>query len=471
MLDYAIVIDKFYKVVKQVYKIPHWLAFSIVYLIYFIDSYSELDPDFGWHVKSGEQILNHGIPSHDIFTYTASDFPWIGHEWLNDSIVYILNNFGGYFALSLVFAGLWTLSMKIATGRASGMLPIIASISTIPFSGVRTLTWTMLGVATLLWVLRDKSKKYLNYTPLLFLVWSNIHGSFVIGFIIILYYALFSKSKKLLFLLILSSIASLINPYGWKVYEEIFRTLTDTTLRSNITEWGFLRPNHIIILYPIVWLSGYIYFNNKGWRRFVSLPVLLFVLSLNSNRMFPIFVLVSLFDFFEFSKKFAHDLPKQINKIAKLIISVVGTIFLIVPICIYLNEIKNLKFDRESDYPSRIASYLNENPCHGNTFNHYDFGGYLIWKVPIQKVYIDGRMPSWSLNGLNYMQRYNDVLKNTDIRKNEFYKFNIKCAVLTKNGNLDSKIRKELLAEGWIMIVSDERAALLVSEQTTTIKF
>lgn len=444
--------------------IPHWLAFSLVYLIYFLDAYSELDPDFGWHIKSGEQILKYGIPSHDIFTFTASNFPWIGHEWFSDILVYLIHTFGGYLLLSMIFAGLWTVSIKIATGKASGVIAIIASISTIQFSGVRSLTWTVLAVAVLIWTLRNKSKKYLEYIPFIFLIWSNIHGSFVIGFVIVLYYAWLNKSIKLIYLLPLCVLATLFNPYGVNVYVEIFRTLTDSTLRVNINEWGILIPNQTIILYPILWLTGYIYFYKKEWKYVANLSVILLFLGLSSMRMYPIFVIVSLFDFYEFSKKFTTELRFNKNKSAKFIIITLGFIFVIAPLLIYLDEIKNIKFDRDSKYTPAIAKYIVENPCKGNMFNMYDFGGYLIWKSPNQKVYIDGRMPSWSLNDFNYMETYKKVLRDTDFRKKEFDKFNITCAVLTKNANIDSKLRQELLSEGWKTASSDISASLLIKQ-------
>ena len=56
-------------------------------VIWWVSSHRQ-DADFGWHYRSGEYIVAHGVPAHDTFTYTAPDFPWINHEWLHDVMVY-----------------------------------------------------------------------------------------------------------------------------------------------------------------------------------------------------------------------------------------------------------------------------------------------------------------------------------------------------------------------------------------------
>jgi hypothetical protein len=55
------------------------------------------------------------------------------------------------------------------------------------------------------------------------------------------------------------------------------------------------------------------------------------------------------------------------------------------------------KHKRLSDYgyPQNAIAYLKTRLPAGQIFSTYDWGGYLIWKLPEKKVFIDGRMPSW----------------------------------------------------------------------------
>src|ERR1035437_9501378 len=48
------------------------------------------DPDFFWHIKVGQWILQNGFPHHDLFTYTVSQHPFITHEWLSEVIMSFL---------------------------------------------------------------------------------------------------------------------------------------------------------------------------------------------------------------------------------------------------------------------------------------------------------------------------------------------------------------------------------------------
>lgn len=46
-------------------------------------------------------------------------------------------------------------------------------------------------------------------------------------------------------------------------------------------------------------------------------------------------------------------------------------------------------------YPTQAVQYLHAHMPKERIFSTYDWGGYLLWKLPEKKDYIDGRMPSW----------------------------------------------------------------------------
>ena len=76
-----------------------------------------LDPDFGWHLQAGNYIREHGIPSHDVFSYTAADFRWINHEWGSDVLLSLIYGLGGYLLAAIMAALLWTMAIVLAAGR------------------------------------------------------------------------------------------------------------------------------------------------------------------------------------------------------------------------------------------------------------------------------------------------------------------------------------------------------------------
>ena len=117
----------------------------------------------------------------------------------------------------------------------------------------------------------------------------------------------------------------------------------------------------------------------------------------------------------------------------------------------------------ESRYPREIAQSLQTGVCsHGNLYNDYNIGGYLIWRAPRQKVYIDGRMPSWQYGGVKIMDNYYRVVRDASFRQREFARFHIVCAAITA----DTAFAKELRQSGWkpVIVNSAEFTLLKVSE-------
>lgn len=59
--------------------------------------------DVWWHLKTGQYIIEHqSIPELDPFSYTASDRPWINHQWLADVLLYTTYKLSGFKGLVLL---------------------------------------------------------------------------------------------------------------------------------------------------------------------------------------------------------------------------------------------------------------------------------------------------------------------------------------------------------------------------------
>jgi hypothetical protein len=58
-------------------------------------------------------------------------------------------------------------------------------------------------------------------------------------------------------------------------------------------------------------------------------------------------------------------------------------------------DLQGTPLSEESFYPQKALQYLQTDMPDGEIFSKYGWGGYLIWKLPERRVFIDGRMPSW----------------------------------------------------------------------------
>ncbi len=244
------------------------------------------DAGIGWHIRTGQQIVTtHAIPRVDPFSSTMHGKPWFAWEWMYDVLFGQLERVAGLngvvwftaFVIALVFA--WTLHLLVRRGTgllfALGLVLLAASASMIHFlARPHVLSWLF----TLAWfAILDSSERCstaghrygqkqwrLWVLPFLMLVWVNLHGGFLVAFVLLGIYAVSAawewfhfregKLDELLLKLkarqrartlglvgILAASATLVNPYGWNLHVHIYRYLSSRFLMDHIDE--FQSPN------------------------------------------------------------------------------------------------------------------------------------------------------------------------------------------------------------------------------------
>src|SRR4051812_26422860 len=84
------------------------------------------DNSFFWHLRTGEYILDHGIPHHDVFSYTAPGAKWVAQSWLAELTYALLyRSMGGSgirLVVGLVGAGIGMLTYRLALRPGGGPL-------------------------------------------------------------------------------------------------------------------------------------------------------------------------------------------------------------------------------------------------------------------------------------------------------------------------------------------------------------
>lgn len=444
--------------VCRLYFLNSPLLYGIVFILFFAKSFFSLDPDFGWHLASGQYIVAHGIPYHDIYSYTMPTFPWIDHEWLADVCNYLIYHYlGGYVALSVVYAAMWTAAVWLLTRLTAHRLLVLLVVTLLlPFAGIRAITWTALLSSVLIVLGQSKRSKALYIIPVVMLLWANVHGSFVVGILYLLWRLLANRNMTNAFVLVISALVTLVTPYGIGMYVEVLRTITDNSLHANIAEWLPLQPSVGVGIFAGIWVAVLILTKKVAlWRRFVRFETVLLVMAFTSARHTVLFLLFAL----PTVLSGVDGLRMSIKAVAVKRLAV-GVVLLLACVCVLFayKTFARYSFNREATYPSAIAAKLRAAPCKGNVFSHYNYGGYLIWKVPGEKLFIDGRMPSWSLDGQNIMANYLRITKDSSYRAEEFSRYNIRCVVW----NRSDLFGKTLQREGWSVIDSEKNGTILL---------
>jgi hypothetical protein len=252
------------------------------------------DAGIGWHIRTGQQILaSHAVPRVDSFSSTMAGKTWFAWEWMYDVIVGALERWAGLNGVvwftAVVIAGVFAWTFKLLLRRGTNvfvalvLLLLAASASMIHFlARPHVLSWLF----TLVWFwILDSSEsdclpadsagpsatnsaagswRRLWFLPLLTLVWVNVHGGFLIGFVLLaicwlsaVWYAVTLKedkfdeflaklrwrtqARRLAGVGFAAGVASLVNPYGWNLHAHIYGYLSNRFLMEHIDE--FQSPN------------------------------------------------------------------------------------------------------------------------------------------------------------------------------------------------------------------------------------
>ncbi len=234
------------------------------------------DAGIGWHIRNGEQILQtHAITRTDSFSSTMRGHTWYAWEWLYDIIIAGIHHWlglnGVVFLTALVIAATFSVALRMGLKRGAS-LPVmivclglsIGAASVHFLARPHVLSWLF---AVIWFHLVDSDatasspRRFhrLFWYPLLMLAWANLHGGFLLGLVLpglflageLIHLATGSqeKDRRLIIeklshlgaIISLSFLASLINPYGYKLYLHIYGYLTNRFLMDHIEE--FLSPN------------------------------------------------------------------------------------------------------------------------------------------------------------------------------------------------------------------------------------
>ena len=98
---------------------PVWVQLGgLVAFLLIIPFARHVDPDFWWHLRTGELIVTSGLPSTDPFSWTAGGTAWVMHEWLSEALLYAVYTVFGYVGSVLMFGFAATGALGLTLGQA-----------------------------------------------------------------------------------------------------------------------------------------------------------------------------------------------------------------------------------------------------------------------------------------------------------------------------------------------------------------
>ena len=276
---------------------------------------SWVDPDVWGHVRFGRDIVTAGqLPHEDPYSFT-SDIPWVNHEWLSEVIMATAFRVGGStglillklsLALGTVIAamwGVWKRTQDVVLQDALAAV-LIAGIW-IRIYVIRPQLFSLLCFAILVWVIRDVERgaiRRLAWLPLVFALWVNMHGGWVVGAGVLVLWAASTAltsanvpGRALTLAVAASAAATLLNPYGIKMWGFLAETVRPE--RPWIDDWRplFATPALLPFWLPVAAAAAFGFWRGRRvvpWGHAVIVVVLAFA-SVRVSRLDAFFAIAT----------------------------------------------------------------------------------------------------------------------------------------------------------------------------------
>ncbi len=449
------------------------------------------DPDVWWHLKTGELIAEHKtVPRTDPFSYTRAGQPWVAHEWLTELGMYELQGIAGFAGLILIFAVFLTAAFFLLYLRCgpspyiAGIATLCAALSTAPIWGVRPQVLSLLLVSLWLVILErsERTPRILWWTLPLTLLWVNLHAGFALGLVLsALFLAADLVETRLQLIptdkahirtsalvLVLDLLVVPLNPNGLRMFSYPIETLRSAAMQNYIAEWAspnFHRPEYwpLLLIILATFLALACSRSQSRPRDLILLSVSLYA-SLASIRMIPLFVLIAVpFIAKRLGNWLSTQYPSRLPPSRQVLNAVIILAMATFSAARTTHVIRNQAEAETLEFPSRAVAFLQQHPPAGPIFNHYDWGGYLIWKLyPSTLVFIDGRADVY---GQSLFHDFADTYEFKSSSQQILQRWHIQTVIVPPNSALAAGLRS---SPGWIISYQDSQAMILTSIHAET---
>jgi hypothetical protein len=420
----------------------------------------------------------------DLFSFTTNQHAYVPHEWLAQLTIYSVYHFLGYsgvmlwlfVAASLVVIAGYTLCWlysgngKIAFLGAMG----IWFFATVGLSARPQLLGYLCLLCELLIVHlgRSRNPRWFLALPVLFVVWVNLHGSFLLGFIVLgvvlastcmeFQFGLLSSkrcdnySRKMLILALALSLAALfVNPVGLSQLTYPFNTMLAQPIglqysfewqpapMNDVRLWGLFGSAGLVVVLPLLRRI------ELRLEEFL-LAGIGFVLGVQHERMLFVFgilampficrLLASAWDQYE---------PRR----EAVLLNFVMFTAAVVPIILGFPTPHDLAEQVTNANPVKALEFIRRSGLTGRMLNEYVYGGYLIWAAPERKVFIDGRADVYEWTGVfaDYMNMMNVKVDPSSVLD----KYGIEFCLLSREEAVAVVMGR---IPGWKSVYTDEKS-------------
>ncbi len=378
-------------------------------------SYNFVDIDL-WHQMAliRESLSAGHLLRVDPYAYTPTIRPWIDHEWGAGAIAYFATQWLGARAIAvlkiLLAFGTGFACVRCARTRGAGfaLLGLCAPLAILLaylgfFATIRAQAYSFFFTALLLLFLevdRKGRRAWMIAWLLIFPVWVNLHGGFVVALALMgLHVAeeLLRRTpvRHLLLLLGAMALEIFLNPYGTAYLTYLKRALA--MARPYAPEWRpvwDLGPEWTMAFVVAVVIAGYAVVS-AGLRRAAGILILMAtaVEAALHRKLLPLFAIAWL----SYVPSLLQETPLggwlvQFSRRRGRFMRVAWTVFACICLVAALRQKPWQLRVPQAIYPVGAVEYVARHDFRGNVMVPFRLGAYVSWKLfPAVKVSLDSR--------------------------------------------------------------------------------
>ena len=379
-----------------------------------------LDEDTWWHLAVGRWVVEHRtVPDTDPFSRLGQEghIPWVAYSWLHEVALYAAYRAGGLGGVlafrhlldSVTFVTLAWFVLRGSDGKARP--PVVLALVTatlIPIMLERpwhyTVAFTTLALHAAIELRAGAPARRFWWLVPVFALWANLHIQFVLGFGVLGLGLLATGFERWRVggpawswagwagLIATCMLATLANPYHVRLYQVVWEYATQTGALRLVSE---LAPPD-----PMAWWNWALY-GLLGWAAVAC-----------SARRLPVFDTALLIVGAVFSLRMQRDIwfgaltaaavltrlsavapPAPDRWLVLRLVAVTAAAVLLARGVWHLGpgRARTPEAANRDVYPAGAVGYLQAHRPPGAIYNHFNWGGYLIWALPEYPVGMDGR--------------------------------------------------------------------------------
>jgi hypothetical protein len=439
--------------------------------------------DLAYQIRAGNIMLSTGhLLRTDVLTFSAFGRPWLNQQWAAQLVLASVYRLGGWLGLALL-RGLLTAAILIllylacrvagSSRRAAALLTFASAFVMAGGFQLRAQLLGMLCFAAVLLLVADRSShpRRLWLALPVVVLWANFHGSFFLAPIMFGLAWLEDRSqgsrgaRRTLTVGVGTILASLVNPFGLRVWSYVSDISTSPLIRRSVEEW---QPPSLRIYAGVTFFASVVlvaaYLARRGrptpWPALLALGVF-FAIGLTSIR--GVFwwameapVVIAGMSRTEEPRKEGADPASSVNLalVVALMLITIGAFVRWVPYTSTNPPERLLGFA-----PSGITDELRRTLQPGERmFNPQEWGSWFELALPDNPVLVDSR---WEVVPEDVWRRYGGVSDGQQGWQSVLDAWDVRVVVLARDQQ-QGLIPRISGDPGWRLVYKDEDGLIFI---------